>query len=291
MSEVREFLGEVPPTWCPGCGDFGILTALKQALANLDLHPHEVLIISGIGCGSKLPDYMRANGFSTIHGRALAVATGAKLANHALKVIVITGDGDGYGIGGNHFLHALRRNPDLTHIVTNNQVYGLTKGQYSPTSEHGFITTTSPEGSIELAVNPLALAIAAGATFVSRGFAGDVQHLTQLIMKAIQHKGYALVDVLQPCVTFNRVNTYQWYKERAYKYKIEETGHDPKAKDKITAFQRALEWGDKIPLGIIYEEVRPTYEEQIPALKTGPLVKQSLTLKLEQYEALKREFI
>src|SRR5437588_9062684 len=182
MSDVKLFDIDEKPTWCAGCGDFGILSAVKQAFSGLDLYPHQLLLVSGIGCGSKLPYYMKANGYDALHGRALPVATGAKLANHELKVVVISGDGDGYGIGGNHFMHTMRRNPDLTHIVENNQVYGLTKGQYSPTSQMGFLSSTSPDGSIEEMANTLAMAVTGGATFVARGFAGDPKGLTQLIM-------------------------------------------------------------------------------------------------------------
>ncbi|MFQ6093251.1 MAG: 2-oxoacid:ferredoxin oxidoreductase subunit beta, partial [bacterium] len=243
MSEVKDFQSPVRPTWCPGCGNHGIWNGLKRALAGLDLSPHEVLLVSGIGCGSKLPDYTRANGFMSIHGRTVAVATGAKLANHGLKVIAVHGDGDGYGMGVGHLVHAARRNIDLVDILQNNQVYGLTKGQYSPTSDHGFLSKTSPEGAIEAAVNPLAVALASGATFVSRGFALDPKHLTQLFMRAIQHQGYALVDVLQPCVTFNKLNTYDWYKQRVYKVE-EEKDYDPT--DRNGAFSKALQWGDRI---------------------------------------------
>jgi 2-oxoglutarate ferredoxin oxidoreductase subunit beta len=290
MSEVKDFASPVRPTWCPGCGDFGILNALKRALASLDLEPHQVLLVSGIGCGSKLPDYIKANGFMGIHGRALPIATGAKLANHELKVIAVHGDGDGYGIGGNHFLHTMRRNMDLVDIIQNNQVYGLTKGQYSPTSERGFVTKTSPEGGIELAVNPIALALAAGATFISRGFAGELPHLAQLIAQAIEHRGYALVDVLQPCVTFNRVNTYDWFRARVYKLE-EEEGYDPS--DREAAWEKAFEWGDRIPIGLFCQiEGLPTYEDQVPALQAGPLVKQDLRpLTPDEVEALKQEFV
>lgn len=290
MSEVKDFASPVRPTWCPGCGNFGILNALKKALASLDLEPRQVLLVSGIGCGSKLPDYTKANGFMGIHGRALPIATGAKLANHELKVIAAHGDGDGYGIGGNHFLHTMRRNMDLVDIIQNNQVYGLTKGQYSPTSERGFVTKTSPEGAIELAVNPIALALAAGATFISRGFAGELPHLAQLIAQAIEHRGYALVDVLQPCVIFNRVNTYDWFRTRVYKLE-EEEGYDPSNRE--AAWEKAFEWGDRIPIGLFYQvEGLPTYEDQVPALRAGPLVKQGLRpLTSEEVEALKQEFI
>lgn len=270
MLDLKLYKSENRPTWCPGCGDYGILNALKQALADLEIWPHEVLIVSGIGCGSKLPDYINANGFATIHGRALPVAQGAKLANPKLHVIAVTGDGDGYGIGGNHFLHAIRRNIDITHIVEDNLVYGLTKGQYSPTSAKGFISSTTPEGAIERAVNPLALALANGATFVARGFSGDPRHLAGLIARAIQHPGYALIDVLQPCVIYNRVNTYEFYEQRIYKLE-EDAAYDPHNPEQ--AWQRAHEWGERIPIGILYQEDGvPTYEEQVPVVAAGGLV-------------------
>ena len=286
---IAEYQGTEHPTWCPGCGDFPILKCIKEALVQLEIPPHQVVMTSGIGCGSKLPHYMRVNEFNSIHGRALPVAMGLKLANHELTIISITGDGDGYGIGGNHFIHTCRRNPDIVHIVENNQVYGLTKGQYSPTSDLGYVTTTSPEGTIEAAINPMALAIAAGATFVSRVSAGNPKHMTEVIMKAIEHKGYALVDVLQPCVTYNKKNTYAWYKERSYVVN-DEPGYDPR--DKVAAFRKAHEWEERIPIGIIYrEEGRQTYEEQVTVLKQGSLIKQGLTRPKEEYERLKQDFV
>ena len=251
---LKDYASPVKPTWCPGCGDYGLLAAVKQALVQVGLALHEVLIVTGIGCGSKLPDYMHVNGFMTLHGRPLPIATGIKLANHGLKVLVIHGDGDSMGLGMGHFIHTARRNLDLVDLIQNNQIYGLTKGQYSPTSDPGFITSTSPEGALEMAANPVALALAAGGTFIARGFAGDTKGLADLIAKAIEHKGYALVDVLQPCVTFNRKNTYDWYRERVYN--LAESGHDPR--DRVAAFQKALEWGDRIPLGVIYQTQRPT---------------------------------
>ena len=289
MSELKIFNGGQKSTWCPGCGDFGILAAIKQALAGLDLHPHEVLLVSGIGCGSKLPHYMRANGYNSIHGRALPVAQGIKLANHALRVIAVTGDGDGYGIGQGHFVHAMRRNTDITHVVQNNQVYGLTKGQYSPTSERGYISSFSPEGAIEFAINPIALALAAGATFIARASAADPKHMSAVLQAAFTHKGYALVDCLQPCVTYNKLNTYDWYRSRTYKLE-EEPGYDRTDRDQ--AWQKAQEWGDRIPIGIYFEDSeRPTYEEQVSALKQGPLVRQELNGRYADYEALKLEFV
>lgn len=254
-----------PPIWCPGCGDYGILEALRRALAELAVPNEEVVIVSGIGCSSQLPHFMKTYGIHGIHGRAVAIATGVKLANPRLKVIVVGGDGDGYGIGLNHMIHAARRNVGLTYIVSNNQVYGLTTGQMSPTTLKGTKTKTTPFGSVEEPVNPLALALAAGATYVARGFSGDVAHLTQLIKSALTHRGFALVDVLSPCVTFNRVNTYDWFRARIYK--LEETGHDPS--DYFQAYRKALEWPTldpygKIPIGVFYKsEEKPAYEEEI----------------------------
>ena len=289
MSDLKLFNTTEKTTWCPGCGDFGILAGIKAALAGLDMYPHQAILVSGIGCGSKLPHYMHVNGYNSIHGRALPVAQGLKLANHELKVIAVTGDGDGYGIGQGHFIHAMRRNPAIVHVVENNQVYGLTKGQYSPTSEKGYISSFSPEGAIEFAINPLALALAAGATFVSRTFAGDVKQMGVVLQKAIQHRGYALVDCMQPCVTYNKLNTYDWFRARVYKLE-EEEGYDPSSRD--MAWQKAQEWGDRIPIGILYQtEDRPTYEEQVSELQAGPLVRQPMNGRVNDYEALKLEFV
>ncbi|EKP95607.1 2-oxoacid:ferredoxin oxidoreductase subunit beta [Thermaerobacter subterraneus] len=286
---VKAYASDHRPTWCPGCGDFGILTALKKALVDLEIWPHEVMIVSGIGCGSKLPDYINANGFMTIHGRPLAVATGIKLANPKLHVIVVHGDGDGYGIGGNHWLHTMRRNVDLVDIVENNQIYALTKGQYSPTSERGFKTTTSPTGAPEDPVLPTRVAFAAGASFIARGFAGQPNQLADIIAAAIRHRGYALIDVLQPCVTFNKLNTYDWYAERAYS--VEEEGHDPT--DPEAAWAKCNEWGERIPIGILWRnDTVPAYEERVPGLPVDPpIVERPLDeLGEEGLERLKAEF-
>jgi len=289
VSDLKIFNGGDKSTWCPGCGDYAILMAIKQALAGLDLHPHEVMMVSGIGCGSKLPHYMKANGYNSIHGRALPVAQGLKLANHNLNVIAVTGDGDGYGIGQGHFIHAMRRNTDITHIVENNQVYGLTKGQYSPTSERGYISSFSPEGALEFAINPIALAISAGATFVARASAADPKHMNSVLQAAIKHNGYALVDCLQPCITYNKINTFDWYRSRTYKLD-EEDGYDKSSRDH--AWQKAQEWGERIPIGVIFEDTeRPSYEEQVSALKKGPLVQQELNGRNADYEKLKLEFV
>jgi 2-oxoglutarate ferredoxin oxidoreductase subunit beta len=285
---AKDYASPVKPTWCPGCGDYGILSAVKQGLVKAGLAPHEVLLVSGIGCGSKLPDYAHVNGFMTLHGRPLPIATGAKLANHGLKVITIHGDGDSMGLGMGHFIHTARRNLDITDLIQNNQIYGLTKGQYSPTSDPGLVTKTSPDGAFELAANPVALALTAGGTFIARGFAGDVKHLADLIAQAVQHRGYSLVDILQPCVTFNRKNTYDWYRERVYK--LEDTDYEPS--DRVAAYQKALEWGDRIPLGVIYETRLPTYEEQVAALQDGPVARRRLVkLSEAQVKKLRAEYV
>jgi 2-oxoglutarate ferredoxin oxidoreductase subunit beta len=287
MVTRADFASPESPTWCKGCGNYGILNAIKMALSELGKAPHELLITTGIGCGSKLPHYMKANGLHTLHGRPVAVASGARLANHTFTVMTVHGDGDGYGMGLSHFAHAARRNMGIVDVVQNNRVYGLTKGQYSPTSEPGMRTPTSPEGAIDAPVPPLALAITMGATFVARGYPGELRHLVSILVQAFRHDGYALVDVLQPCVTFNRASAYDFYNERIYK--LDETGHD--ASDRTAAWQRALEWGERIPIGLFYQVTgRPTYEAQVPALEAGPLVKQPLTkLSADQVAALRAE--
>ncbi|MGB3905148.1 MAG: 2-oxoacid:ferredoxin oxidoreductase subunit beta [Anaerolineae bacterium] len=290
MVEVKDYQSPVRPTWCKGCGDYGIWNSLKSALAELDLAPHEVLMVSGIGCGSKTPDYTHVNGLHTLHGRSLPPATGARLANHEMKVICVHGDGDGYGMGLGHMMHAARRNIDIVDVVQNNRVYGLTKGQYSPTSPAGFVSKTSPGGAIDRPVNPWALALAAGATFIGRGFSVDLKHLIEILKKAIQHRGYALVDVLQPCVTFNRAYAYNYYQPRVYKVE-EEPGYDPA--DRAAAWERAHEWGDRIPIGILYQaEGVPSYEDQVAVLRAGPLVKQGFREWTEEdYATLRSGFV
>lgn len=261
---------DTKPTWCPGCGDYGVVAAVERALKTLAIPAHEVFIVSGIGCSSNLPHFLSSYGFHSIHGRALPVASGAKLANHALTVIATGGDGDGYGIGGGHFIHSMRRNLDITYIVMNNEIYGLTTGQASPTSEMGHKTKSTPLGVIERPINPIALALAAGATYVSRGFSGDVKHLGDLIANGIKHRGFSLVDVLSPCVTYNKINTFDYFRQRLYK--LEGSAHDPS--NLVSAFEKAQEWGPKIPIGLFYQTDRPTYEELEPALRNGPLVQQ-----------------
>jgi 2-oxoglutarate ferredoxin oxidoreductase subunit beta len=287
MITRQDFDSSERPTWCTGCGNYGILSAVKMALAEHNLAPHQVVIFSGIGCGSKLPHYMKVSGFHTIHGRSLAVASGAALANHGIRIMAVHGDGDGYGMGLGHMLHAIRRNLNIVDVVQNNRVYGLTKGQYSPTSSPGMRTPTSPEGAIDRPVQPLALAIAAGATFVARGYSLELPQLVSIIGEAVERPGYALVDVLQPCVTFNRASSYLFYKDRVYD--LADEGHDPS--DRAMAWSRAEEWGERIPIGVVYRGTPlPKYEEQVPALQAGPLVWRPLEkLGTEQVEALRAE--
>ena len=285
---AKDFKGPVDPDWCPGCGDFGVLNSLQRACAELGLRPHEILTVSGIGCSSNLPGYFNAYGMHTLHGRSLAVATGAKLGNHDLNVIVTGGDGDGYGIGGNHFAHTARRNVDLTYIVMNNQVYGLTTGQVSPTSNVGMKTKSTPFGSVEMPANPITVAIMNGATFVARGYSSDIRHLTGLMKKAIQHKGFALVDIFSPCVTFNHDNDYSFFKERIKR--LEDESHDPS--DWKAACEKALLWGDTIYTGLFFQKDAPSLGEVEPVLDDGgPLANRALGLTQEQAQKIIRRMM
>lgn len=241
--------------WCPGCGNFPILNIMKMALSELDIPPQKVVICSGIGQAAKAPHYLRVNYFNGLHGRALPPAIAIKVSNPGLTVIVESGDGDTYGEGGNHFMHTIRRNPDIVNIVHNNMIYGLTKGQASPTSEKGLKNPLQPAGVIIEPFNPLAVALALNATFVARAFSGDIMQAKEIVKAAIQHHGYALVDVFQPCVVFNKQNTYQWFKEKTY---YVDESHDKT--DKFQAFKIAFDL-ERLALGIIYQsEGRPTYE-------------------------------
>ncbi len=283
LLQAKDFKGLVDPDWCPGCGDFGVLKGLQKACAELGLQPHQIVTVSGIGCSSNLPGYINAYGMHTLHGRPLAVATGVKMANHELTVIATGGDGDGYGIGGNHFVHTARRNVDLTYIVMNNQIYGLTTGQVSPTSSKGMKTKSSPFGSVELPVNPITSSIMNGATFVARGFTGDGQHLVELMKKAIQHKGFSLIDVFSPCVTFNHDNTYKFFKPRVKK--LEDEGHD--TSDWKTACEKALLWGDEIYIGLFLQKEQPTLGQLEPVLdEGGPMAHRPLGLTKEQSQKI-----
>ncbi len=261
--------------WCLACGDFGILLSIKNAIAELGINPKDVVIASGIGCSGKLPHYIKTYGFEGLHGRALPAASGIKLANDDLTVIAVGGDGDGYGIGMGHFIHSLRRNINMTYMVHDNQVYGLTTGQASPTTTKGTPSKSTPNGVIEQPINPMTLALTAGGSFVARSFAGDLKHMTETIKKAVDHKGFSFIDCLQPCVTYNKVNTYQYFQQRCYK--LDSTNHDP-ANFK-QAWEKAVEWnGDetKIPIGVLYQQQRSTYEDELPQIKDVPAAKQPI---------------
>jgi 2-oxoglutarate ferredoxin oxidoreductase subunit beta len=284
MVNRADFNGREEPTWCKGCGNYGILNALKMALAEQEIAPHQALIVTGIGCGSKLPHYATVNGLHTLHGRPVPVATGARLADHgrenALHILTVHGDGDGYGMGLGHFAHAARRNIGIVDVLQNNRIYGLTRGQYSPTSARGKRTPTSPEGALDGPVPPLALAITMGATFVARVYPAQLRHMVAVLGQALQHRGYALVDVLQPCVTFNRASAYDFYNSRIYM--LEDADHD--VTDKTAAWERALEWGDRIPIGVFYQtEDLPSYEEQLAPMGA------SVPLTADQISALQQE--
>jgi len=246
--------GEFETAWCPGCGNFSIRQAVVKALVLLDLPPRRVVFSTGIGQAAKAPHYIRVNTFNGLHGRSLPAATGIKLANPELAVFAESGDGCSYGEGGNHYLAAIRRNIDITCIVHDNHVYGLTKGQASPTTPKGRRTKTQPHGAPSEAFNPVAVAVTMGAGFVARGYAGEVDHLADLIVQGARHAGFSLIDVLQPCVSFNKVNTYAWYKERCYRL-----GEDHDPTDRRTALERAMEFGDRIPLGVIWKHDRPAF--------------------------------
>ena len=281
--------GKVHPDWCAGCGDFSVLASLEKALFELGLNPHQTLIVSGIGCSSNLPGFINCYGVHSLHGRALAVATGAKLANHELTVIATGGDGDGFGIGGNHFLHTMRRNIDLTYIVMDNQIYGLTTGQVSPTSVKGMKTKSTPHGSVENPINPMPLAIVSGATYVARAFSGQQKHLVEMFKGAIQHKGFSFVDVFSPCVTYNLDNTYKWFRPRVKI--LEQQGHDPT--DFQAAMQKAYMWDEEIPIGIFWKRTDlPTLEELEPVLADGgPLAYRQLGVSEEQAKPLIKELL
>jgi len=297
MSTPKDFNTTNKQTWCPGCGNFGTEVALKGALAELGLSPEKVVLVFDIGCSGNANNWYRAYTFHSLHGRSIPLAEGIKLANHEETVIVFGGDGGIYAEGGNHLIHAARRNIDITCIVANNQIYGLTTGQASPTSNLGFKTKTTPEGVVEAPLQPLALtlAISQETSFVARGFAGDISHLQKIIVEAIKHKGFSLVDVLQPCVTFNNLNTFDWFRKRIYKLDGDKSYNQ---ENKMQALEKSMEWpsrqspnkdsDEKIPIGIFYKKDRPVFEDHFPQIKDKPLYKQDL--KVKSLEASFKEF-
>ncbi|MEB3315016.1 MAG: 2-oxoacid:ferredoxin oxidoreductase subunit beta [Candidatus Melainabacteria bacterium] len=283
---IADYKGDVHPDWCPGCGDFGVLSVLQRALAEMGIPANEVMIVSGIGCSSNLPGFINTYGLHTLHGRSLPIAQGFKLANHAMNVVACGGDGDGYGIGVGHFIHAMRRNIDMTYVVMNNSIYGLTTGQTSPTSGLNMKTKSTPFGNPEQPLNPIALALSAGCSFVARGFSGNPKQLVEIYKAAIKHKGFAYIDTFSPCVTFNKVNTAQFYRDNTYE--IEGENHDKTSK--AAALERALET-DRIGTGIFYVQERPQYEEFEKEVLEQPLVQHELGLSKDLQHKLIEQFV
>ncbi|EJD8471640.1 2-oxoacid:ferredoxin oxidoreductase subunit beta [Staphylococcus pseudintermedius] len=288
MATFKDFRNNVKPNWCPGCGDFSVQAAIQKAAANVGLEPDEVALITGIGCSGRLSGYVNSYGVHSIHGRALPLAQGVKMANRDLTVIASGGDGDGYAIGMGHTIHALRRNMNITYIVMDNQIYGLTKGQTSPSSAPGFVTKTTPKGNIEQNVAPLELALSSGATFVAQGFSSDIKALTKIIEDAINHDGFSFVNVFSPCVTYNKINTYDWFKENLTAIDDIEN-YD--VSNKQAALQTVIEH-DSLVKGIVYQDTTtPSYESQIDGLAETPLAHQDLDLTEEQFESFTKQFI
>ncbi len=276
---VSDFNSPNFPTWCPGCGNFGIWAAIKSSLVRLNIKPHEVLMVYDVGCNGNMCNTINAYGFHGLHGRSIPIAEGVKIANHNIPIIVTGGDGGLFGEGISHFLNACRGNPNITVILHDNQVYALTTGQTAPTSDQGYVSKSTPLGAIEIKLNPIALAITQGATFVARGFSGRQDEVTDLIVKGIEHNGFSFVDILQPCVTFNLVHTYPWYRERVYS--LDENIENTEKYDRtnlVKAYEKSLEWGDRIPLGIFYEEKdKPSYQDDLDQLKDGALVNKNIS--------------
>jgi 2-oxoglutarate ferredoxin oxidoreductase subunit beta len=281
---IEKFNTQCDPTWCPGCGNFSIWNELKRALDELKIPQEKILIVYGIGCSGNMYNTINVNAWHSLHGRAVPTAMGAKLANKDLTVIVVAGDGDGLGEGMGHFIHALRANVDVTYLVHENKVYGLTTGQAAPTSDKGFVSRSTPEGLIEVPINPVSLAITTGGSFVARGYAAKPAQLKELIKQAILHKGFSFVDILQPCVTFNKINTYQYYQNKVYE--LSEAGHD--SSDWQKAMIVGHEWGEKIPLGVVYQDAREDYLDDLPqekgkALVNRPVVKRSIKKLVSEF--------
>ncbi len=271
MVDTAIFEADRETAWCPGCGNFPLRKALSESLAEMNLKPEQVTMFTGIGQAAKMPHYLKVNGFNGLHGRSLPPSIGMRIANPEMKIIVESGDGCTYGEGGNHILHNLRRNIDIVNLVHDNQIYGLTKGQASPTSGNEIKTPVQTHGVNAEPLNPVRFAVGMKASFVARSFVGDKEHLKAMIKAAMEHKGYAMIDIFQPCVSFNKINTYQWYQERVYHL---EEDYDPT--DYAAAVEKADEFGDKIPIGIIYKEEKATFRERIPYLKDKALVKRNV---------------
>lgn len=282
MSTIQDFQAE-RPTWCPGCGDFGVLNAIQKAAVNLDLDPEQVAVVSGIGCSGKMSQHAGGYGLHSLHGRSLPTAQAVKLANHDLTVFAAGGDGDGFGIGMGHFIHAMRRNIDITYIVMDNHIYGLTTGQASPTSDIGSKTKTSPLGTVEEPISPLQLALAQHCGFIAQAFSGNIKQLTSLIERAVQHKGFSFVNVFSPCVTFNKVNTYEFYKQHLVNLD-DDPAYD--VHDRAMAMQRVVA-ADNIVSGLVYEDTqRRSYEDSVHGYPELALAKANLTLQEADYATI-----
>lgn len=288
MATFKDFRNKVKPNWCPGCGDFSVQAAMQRAAANVGLEPEKLAVISGIGCSGRISGYINAYGFHGIHGRSLPIAQGVKMANKDLTVIASGGDGDGFAIGIGHTIHAIRRNIDVTYVVMDNHIYGLTKGQTSPRSQVGFQTKSTPGGSIESQLNVMELALTSGAGFVAQSFSSDLKELTSLIEQGINHKGFSLINVFSPCVTFNKINTYDYFKENLTKLDSIE-GYDPH--DRTKAMNTLMEYNGLVS-GLIYQnKEQPSYQELIKGYSEEPLSKQDLTLEEEKFNKLIAEFM
>ncbi len=288
MATFKDFRNNIKPNWCPGCGDFSVQAAIQRAAANVGLQPENLAVISGIGCSGRISGYINSYGFHTIHGRSLPIAQGVKMANRDLTVIASGGDGDGFAIGMGHTVHAIRRNIDVTYIVMDNHIYGLTKGQTSPRSEMGFKTKSTPTGSIESAISIMELAISSGAGFVAQSFSSDLKELTELIEQGINHKGFSLINVFSPCVTFNKVNTYEWFKENITKLNSIE-GYDPS--NRAQAVNTVME-NNGLVTGLIYQnKERPSYEQLVNGFSETPLVKHNISLEKDTFDGLLTEFM
>ncbi|MED3552109.1 2-oxoacid:ferredoxin oxidoreductase subunit beta [Cytobacillus praedii] len=288
MSTFKDFRNSVKPNWCPGCGDFSVQAAIQRAAANVGLEPENLAVVSGIGCSGRISGYINSYGLHGIHGRSLPIATGVKMANRDLTVIASGGDGDGYAIGMSHTIHAIRRNVNITYIVMDNQIYGLTKGQTSPRSATGFKTKSTPEGSIEQAISPMEMALTAGATFVAQSFSTDLKDLTALIEAGIKHEGFSLINVFSPCVTYNKVNTYDWFKENLTKLSDVE-GYD--SSNKELAMQTLMKHNGLVT-GLIYQDTeRKSYQELLTGYSESPLVHADLTLDQAHFDKLVNEFM
>lgn len=288
MATFKDFRNKVKPNWCPGCGDFSVQAAIQRAAANVGVEPNDLAVISGIGCSGRISGYINSYGVHGIHGRALPIAQGVKMANRELTVIAAGGDGDGFAIGMGHTVHAIRRNIDITYIVMDNQIYGLTKGQTSPRSAMGFKTKSTPGGSIESSLNVMELALTAGATFVAQSFSTDLKELTSLIEQGIQHKGFSFINVFSPCVTFNKVNTYDWFKENLVSLNDVEN-YD--SANRMMAMQTLME-NNGLVTGLIYQDkVKPSYQDMVIGYDKKSLAHSDLTLDQNKFEELMAEFM